>query len=221
MIDNGLIAWYKLDETGAGDAIDSVGGATGTATGTSYNTNGKLSGARTFALGDFIKTATINHNIGTGDFTFSAWLKIDSYTVGDTTGGSIMTSGELSPWFGIDSNQAGNNNSLSCYWGGWKGFNTPVSIGVWHNCILRRASGQIYAYLDGTLEASNYTVGTSMSNTYSYFGRSQSAAQDRLKGSLDDIRIYNRALSAAEIASLQTTPVSLNNCSINNARFNQ
>jgi hypothetical protein len=122
--------------------------------------------------------------------------------VGETTGPTVVSFGSYAPYFGIDSNQPGNNDSLSFYWAGWHRFNTPVTLNAWHFVVLERASGVVSAYLDGVKEATTYSMaGTSLANGIVLW-TGYDGAGDWYAGRIDDVRIYNRALSAGEIAQM-------------------
>jgi hypothetical protein len=64
---------------------------------------------------------------------------------------------------------------------------------------------QVQVYLDGDLAASGptATLPRDLGNTtQNWLGRSQYAADAYFSGSLDEFRIYNRALSAGEVRYL-------------------
>ena len=89
--------------------------------------------------------------------------------------------------------------------------NTPVNDGEWHHAALTVIEGanlqneQTTLYVDGSADSTfsgsnniyNITAGASVN-----IGRSASRGDRYLPGSLDDVRIYDRALSAGEVAGL-------------------
>ena len=65
------------------------------------------------------------------------------------------------------------------------------------------ASGNVKLYKNGSQVATGTTtVPVNVTRTLNYLGRSNTSADAYYNGFLDDVRIYNRVLSAAEIQSL-------------------
>ncbi len=72
----------------------------------------------------------------------------------------------------------------------------------WYQVTLIYANSSMYLYINGTLKWTGTQSGTS-GNYNMTIGAAQYATYSRyLSGSIDDVRVYNRALSAAEIAAL-------------------
>jgi len=89
-----------------------------------------------------------------------------------------------------------------------QGANGPVTLPFgWHHVavVIDSAAMQLRLYVDGGLAGSGATVllpkdlGVTNQN---WLGRSQWTADGFYNGSLDDFRMYNRALSEAEIRYL-------------------
>ena len=84
---------------------------------------------------------------------------------------------------------------------------TTMLPGGWHHLavVIDASSMQVQVYLDGDLAASGptATLPRDLGNTtQNWLGRSQYAADAYFSGSLDEFRIYNRALSAGEVRYL-------------------
>jgi len=78
-----------------------------------------------------------------------------------------------------------------------------VSDGQWHHVAGVYDGNHIYLYVDGVLDNSKDAVGLINTNTYSVLiGENAERNQRWWDGLVDDVRIYNNALSAAEIAVL-------------------
>jgi hypothetical protein len=86
----------------------------------------------------------------------------------------------------------------------------PLSTGAWHHLAFTLGAGTTYTgtiYIDKVAAGSNNTmtlrpsdIGNTVNN---WIGRSQFTANDSLfDGYIDDLRIYKRALTAAEITAL-------------------
>jgi len=81
----------------------------------------------------------------------------------------------------------------------------PVGDGLWHHvaAVRVRSTGSLRLYVDGTLVASG-TGGTQALNAPPAiaFGHLQTTALYTMDGTLDEVRIWNRALGAQEISDL-------------------
>ncbi len=83
-----------------------------------------------------------------------------------------------------------------------------INDGIWHQvCATRiQSSGSIFLYVDSNLQASTTEANTASltAPTYSYMGSSNGGVGNHgiINGLIDDVRVYNRALSAAEIAAI-------------------
>ena len=99
-------------------------------------------------------------------------------------------------------------NKFQMYY--WNGINAQIIVsgnmgGKWHHIAATRSNSSLSFYIDGRLIGSSptpagsgpypllykYLVGYGFNNGYEYW-----------KGSLDDLRLYNRVLSATELYNL-------------------
>jgi hypothetical protein len=80
------------------------------------------------------------------------------------------------------------------------------ATGTWKHVALALGSGTGGLYVDGTLAVDVSAVSLRPKDLgtidYAYLGKSQFGADPYFDGLLDEVRVYNRALSAAEIKSL-------------------
>ncbi|MEK7506322.1 MAG: LamG domain-containing protein [Patescibacteria group bacterium] len=146
-------------------------------------------------------TPTID-NFNTADFTLSGWVKTTS-TVGavsanQNSGSSAGFTFQLSSgaMYFRTSDAVGN-------WSETTGV-TPVNDNNWHYLVATRSGTTQAIYIDGKLDASNTVTLRDMGtgNTL-YIGIYRPSPVDSpFLGLLDDIRIYNRALSAAEVQQI-------------------
>ncbi len=81
---------------------------------------------------------------------------------------------------------------------------TMISTGVWYHVAAVRGGNFAQIYVNGQLQTqTNVTFAQNYGTLPLYFGTSGQTYWDhKLKGSLDEVSIYNRALSAAEIAGI-------------------
>ncbi|HWB90626.1 MAG TPA: LamG-like jellyroll fold domain-containing protein [Puia sp.] len=141
------------------------------------------------------------------DFTISGWVKLDA-----------ATSWQRIFDFGTGANvymflARNNTNSLRyaiTTGGGSKeqGINSNIQIGtgVWVHFAVTWSGNVGILYMNGQEVGRNTSMTLKPSSlgttTQNWFGRSQYSADPYLNGTLDDIRIYNRQLSPAEIVTL-------------------
>lgn len=81
---------------------------------------------------------------------------------------------------------------------------TLLSTGVWYHVAAVRGSNFTQIYVNGQLERqTNVTVAQNYGSQPLFFGTSGQSSWDRkLKGALDEVSLYNRALSSNEIAAV-------------------
>lgn len=110
-------------------------------------------------------------------------------------------------------NTAGVNQLRTEVAGSGSNATTPIVTGEWHHCavvfdpILGTTIGDALFYVDGNLEALTASGGTTVNTNASNgvrIGNARVFQGRAVAGKMDDIRIYDRALSEAEILSLIT-----------------
>jgi prepilin-type N-terminal cleavage/methylation domain-containing protein len=198
---HGLVGYWNFDEGGGTTVADTSGyGNTGTWNGTSttrYVTPGKNGSSAGFFNGssDYVDVPYNSSFAGTAASTICGWGKT-------TTGGAVA---------GIKA----AHNYLSQTGGGWWNTTQPADFGYpailnmangqWHYTCLAYSSsdGYLRGYADGqqvwiTFYGGSLGVGTNDT----VLGARPQSFNVFFNGNLDDIRIYNRALSAAEIAAV-------------------
>ncbi|MDB6112980.1 MAG: hypothetical protein JWR69_4730, partial [Pedosphaera sp.] len=81
---------------------------------------------------------------------------------------------------------------------------TALTTGVWYHVAAARGATSLQIYVNGNLEGqTNVAFAQDYGTLPLYFGTSgQSYWDHKLKGTLDEVSLYNRALSAAEIAAI-------------------
>jgi len=110
-------------------------------------------------------------------------------------------------------NTAGVNQLRTEVAGSGSNATTPIVTGEWHHCavvfnpVLGTTIGDALFYFDGNLEALAASGGTTVNTNASNgvrIGSARTFPGRAVAGKMDDIRIYDRALSEAEILSLIT-----------------
>jgi hypothetical protein len=207
-----LVALYTLD----GNANDSSGkGNNGTVNGTGNWVPGKINQALQFdGISTYVDCGTGASLNLTGGVTIAAWIRMD-FTAGDRkiAGNQDGTTGGYK--FGIYTNNmvefeirtATNAGTLSRNATG----GTALQQGVWYHVAGVYSQGQyIRTYVYGNLDREMLTTAVLGASTGSFkIGREPFSANYYWSGPMDDVAVYNRALSPEEILWLagQKTPV--------------
>jgi hypothetical protein len=211
-----LLVRLRFDESTGAVAADSSGnGWNATLVNTPTWTPGPFGNALSLASASS-QHATLSAGVvsGVNDFTISAWVKIASFSTysrifdfgtGTTNylfltpqyTGTAPNAAKLR--FAIRTPSVGEQQLTS---------STALAAGTWAHVAITLTGSTGRMYLNGALVATNAAMTLKPASlgvtTLNYLGRSQ-FADPYLNGSLDDFRIYSRALSAAEI-SAQITP---------------
>ncbi len=210
-VTDGLVGWWKLDETSGSNATDSSGnGNIGTLmNGPSWTVGCKKGGCLNFdqASSQYV-TAGNSVNLRTS-FSTSAWIK--------RTGTLAPGSYEMYLANGLD---AGNgwatyihNNSGTYEYRFLKGGLAVISSGIsndqnaWRHVVwVVDASARPSLYIDGALVySSSDTTAISVPTGTRHIGADNHftlGARSYFTGYIDDIRIYNRALNANEVTAI-------------------
>ncbi|MHC4619156.1 MAG: S8 family serine peptidase [Planctomycetota bacterium] len=209
------IAHWKFDE-GQGDiAYDCVGASHGTLMGDPNWVAGLIDGALSLdGAEDYVKVPDSRHvNFGPGtSFTLSVWV---SYTTSDPVrieqkydpdsenGYSILGSTEDMPAGTISFRTWSAGKAKKVYYRG--GYND----GEWHLVVAVRdqLTDRMYLYVDGVKRHEAAENKRDLKNTGNlHIGTGWNADGYFFEGSLDDARIYDRALSTEEIGQLYQEP---------------
>ena len=214
-ITTGLVAYYPFN----GNANDESGnGYNGTVTGAVSISSGKFDMAYSFdGSGDYIDYGNINNFDRTDSFTISSWVKRGATGIPHTIVSKRNDSAGTGYAFYIDS-----ANKLDIIFG-----KTNVSDSIrlnstltftdsnWHHFVITydgsSSAAGVKLYADGELLATNTdwdTLTSSMSNSYNFRIGDVSDSGGcgcSMNGTIDEVRIYNRVLSASEISTLSGT----------------
>jgi hypothetical protein len=131
----------------------------------------------------------------TGDITLSAWVK--------TT--SLAPQIVISRWGGLNAYAlVVNTGHVNAYLTGQFGSNGAVNDGKWHLITATHNSSQDVIYIDGKADTSHASsVPISDDGDVVEIGyEGDGFGGDPFQGSIDDVRIYNRSLSATEVSQL-------------------
>jgi hypothetical protein len=212
----GIVAYYSFDD-GAGDVVkDIVGNNNGTINGTPTWVEGNIGGGLEFdGTANFVDCgADPSFNL-TQTLSICAWVKINAFGNWD----GIVTKGVDSGPYAM---QMWGDGALrfSPNWGdpaGFKGkgsFNTDTKMvaGEWTHVAVTYDGAKVNFYINGKPDAlvveEAFTFGT---NTDSMIlGCDFPGGDEYFDGVMDEVFIYERALTEAEISQVMTGFVSVN-----------
>ena len=213
-LNSGLVGYWTFDgqdtNWATGQTFDRSGnGRTGTLTNMSMATTpvaGKIGQAFRFRAAnnyDFIRIGT-TFDVSALPFTISAWVKPavdysswrtiiskrDGYAANDMR-------------FDLQLNNTSGDVWLNVGGGGDILFSYSPPLNVWTHLTVVARSGATDLYVNGTLTETlgQFSLGTD-GTAVTRIGDAADGGEDAFLGLLDDVRIYNRALSAQEIQRL-------------------
>jgi len=205
---SGLVGYWKLDESsGATTAADSSGsGNNGTLvnmTPASDWVTGHIGGGLDFdGSNDYVNCGNNSSLRITSNITVAAWVK--TRDCGNGQYNPYVTKGDHS--YGLQHRQTNRLEFFIYHSGNWYPVQYAVTSSfnnVWHHVAGTYNGSRVKLYVDGVLRATNNHTGSIASSTYNVeLGRCAEDTSRLYNGVLDSVRIYNRALSAAEITQL-------------------
>ena len=207
-LSNGLVGYWPFN----GNANDESGnGNHGTVNGATLITDrfGNANKAYGFnkANGNFILVG--NNPLFNGTSSISGWF----YSI-DPAGGPLVhigsdnsTVGNCNGYFiGLGSTDYFSGSSISIAASCIGSLNTGVNAlsSTWYHFILVRNASTLIVYINGFLVGTKSFNNINIPANNIFFGSTFSSNSAFFNGKLDDIRIYNRALTQAEITYLAT-----------------
>ena len=140
--------------------------------------------------------------------TETAWIKLGSNVIGSGVA-AVAVKEDSNSGYGINilgSNYAnGINNGLEFFIGNGSGIydalaSTSLDLDVWYHVAGVFDGSQVHLYINGNLADSSNAVVSISHNTRVFSIGGRSSFSDRFfNGLVDEVRIYNRALSADEV----------------------
>jgi hypothetical protein len=210
-LNTGLMAYYNFDDCSANDS--SANANNGTVKGNLSCVAGVANKALQFDGASYITVPNAASLNPTTQLTMSFWIRVDAFT--NTWSGIIHKGGfagscyqnrEYSLWLNsssyIEQNSAGDSNCQIAV------DSKKVTKGKWlyYVGVVDRVKHIQSIYINGVLN-SKKTDSYSTFNINNYdlrigYPEETGTWHSPFKGALDEIRLYNRALTAAEISSL-------------------
>ncbi len=206
----GLVAAYALNE-GAGTTVTDASGNGNTGTisgGVAWSTAGRWGGALSFnGVNSLVRVASsASLNLGAA-MTLEAWIQPTAAQSGWRT----IVQREVDAYFLNASNDSG---PLRPAGGGTLGGATvfvsgPTAspINAWTHVALTYNGTTLRLYVNGVLAASQARTGSIQASSNPLWIGGNSPYGEYFQGLIDEIRIYNRALTQAEIQADMAAPI--------------
>jgi hypothetical protein len=222
-----LIAHWKFDDGSGTTAVDSANGNNGTLIGTPLPTwlsggDAKVGGALEFGgvANQEVTATVVGLPTGNAVRTLSLWLWADvNVTDQKFLSYGTTASGTNFSWT-IEPATTGGAPTIFFRWSGGNRQYTgaTVALGQWNHVAIvvpesTANAGSVLLYLNGSavttgVTTNNRTLNTGLTDLV-LGGAVPAIGGPNLDGRLDDVQIYNTALTAAEILSLFNNPGSV------------
>ena len=180
-----------------------------------YGNNGAVNGATWNAIGGYDGGGAYNFS-GTGYMTVpdsqSLWVKdaitIEAWIYPTDLSGYRVIAGKWSPKSYMFECQAGGIVAVSMTSDGTTDNGLlsthTITTNTWHHVAgtYDSATGRMVVYIDGVPDTNKTTSGSIyQGNAPVWIGENSGAAGQQFRGRIDDLRIYNRSLSADEVSA--------------------
>jgi autotransporter-associated beta strand protein len=207
----GQHGYWKFEEPGGTRGIDAWGANHATLAATALRDTGyvgqslKLDGSANAyaALPTGIVSSLNNFTMATWVKinAVSSWMRIFDFGTGPATYMFLTIQAGVSGGKSIVRYAIRNNNSAEQQ----VSSNQTLPLNTWMHFAITQSGNTASLYINGVPVATNTNVtmkpATLGNTSLNYIGKSQYAADPLFKGSVDEFKIYNRALSTAEIAT--------------------
>lgn len=197
---NGLVAWWKFNGNGTSD----IGAYPVTLTGTSFGNNRQNEAQKALVTNGTTNavTASTSNSLSPSSMTISMWVNPSSWNTGNAT---ALFAKRTATTDGYIFGYLANTRALFLDCGGssqrWQPGYTPP-LNTWTHLAVTCANGRVELFVNGiskSYRASNSTAAINSTGAFTIADDSIAANNYRLNGSIDDVRVYNRVLTASEI----------------------
>lgn len=205
----GLVAHYRFDETSGTTAADATGNnQPATLLGGASFTSGLQNNAVSLAGNGGYVSLPANIVSGYGSFSISVWVRLNTtqtwsrifdFGTGTTTYMYLTpSSSNFRTRFAITTSGGGAEQQLNA---------TRLFTNTWHHVAVTLSGSTGTLYVDGTQVAQNTNMTLDPANlgstNHNWLGRSQYTSDPYLDGRIDNLRMYNRVLTTAEVQALE------------------
>jgi hypothetical protein len=193
----GILSWWR----GEGTALDTMGANPGALTPGATYVPGKVGQAFWFDGQSWLEAPSAGLPLGNAERTLEAWIRVDQLPAWEESffagygafGSSTATYHFGSTWPNVFFSQWGGNVTAGL-----------LHQGQWHHVAVTNVGNHVILYLDGVSVIAGDLPMATPAGTQFLIGRIPGYLGDirRIVGAVDEVTIYDRALSAAEIQSI-------------------
>ena len=196
----GLVSYWA----GEGNANDSVGANSGTLqNGVSFGP-GVIGQAFRFDGTSYVEAPTLGLPIGNQNRTLALWFKVENFNTEESFFAGYGNFGTFDAAYVLG---AHSFDTFFSQWG--TGIGGPaVQAGKWRHLAVTNVGDLATLYLDGAdVGSATVPINTSSGSNF-YLGRIPGLFGDvrQLDGFVDEVSVYDRALSSSEISQLASVP---------------
>lgn len=205
---SGLIRYWRLDEGSGGVIIDDVTGQPGTLVGPAWQNNGMGAALSFDGSNDRVDIGPIT-TVGGSGFSVACWFRADDFgqsdgrlisraTTVDALDHIFMLSTVSETALRFRLRAGGLTTTLASSTG-------VISAGIWHHVVGTYDGANMVLYRDGQEIASTAKTGavdTDPAVPVALGNQPAGAGSRPFDGLIDEVRIYDRGLSASEVAAL-------------------
>ena len=198
-----MISWWGFTNGSPNDATTNVNHFTNYGATPATDRNGTANAALAFnGTNQYMQCSTPGFQMGpTSNYTVSFWLNrpVQGYGValmhGTTTNGNFIWNFQTNTTNGI---QYGTNKQGSA----WTWAQSTYTVGSWNHMVATFQGGSMTLYVNGVQAATATYPHTGAAQTTLPLWLGRGVGGGYFAGSLDDLGIWNRVLTSAEIGSL-------------------
>jgi len=205
VVTNGLVSWWKFDETSGTTAADSAGSNAGTVTGATWTTDtaGAASSGALYFDGDndYVNCGS-DSSLALDAFTLEWWGEYDAtdneswplnrHKPGPPTHGYVVIAYNEDLYLRIGNGTDMNDQKSKTLTGSSNG---------WHQFAITYNTNKVAEwFMDGTSYGTDtFTYDIAHTNSDFYIGINPDGWAREITGGIDEVRVYNRALTASEV----------------------
>ncbi|CAN5826136.1 hypothetical protein BH23ACT10_BH23ACT10_39400 [soil metagenome] len=204
---SGLVAAYGFQEGGGATTADASGyGNDGALQGPSWAAGHSGGGLSFDGSNDLVTVADDASLDLSAQLTLEAWVRPAQSSKGKAA--VLVKEATSGPVYALHSSGAGRRASGAVATSGLVEATGPrLSAGQWRHLAVTYDGASVQLYIDGQTAGSQSTSGLVTTSDGALRIGGTTLANEYFGGTIDDVRIYNRALSAGEIAQDMDTPV--------------
>jgi hypothetical protein len=204
----GLVAAYDFDD-GAGTVLTDVTarGHNGTISGATWTTSGHSGSALTFSGSQRVIVSDASDLDLTTGMTLEAWVYPTAVPADWTT--VILKENTPSLGYALYAGTPANRPEAYVNNGSDRGVTGTAAVpqNTWTHLAATYDGATLRLYVNGVQAASQAVTGTIRTSSGALSIGGNAVWGEYFRGRLDEVRVYNRALSAAEVQTDMNTPV--------------